>query len=116
MDAFATNISKKWQAQPTCSVKINNQTDASINNRSRNTYVTESEIISESPMMDDFEKDDPDDHSNNIIEGAARSKVSRSSMGSESMGLSSVTNTFSNSSLVTIVLMLALNRICIISS
>ena len=78
---------------------------------SRNSYVTESEIIGESPMMDDFEKEDSDDHSNNIIEGAARSKVSRSSMGSESMGLSSVTKNFSESSLVTLVLLLALNQV-----
>ena len=98
------------RAEPTCSF-AQNQIRKSDENSSRNSYVTESEIIGESPMMDDFEKDDSDDHSNNIIEGAARSKVSRSSMGSESMGLSSVSKTSSASLLVTLVSLLALNHV-----
>lgn len=63
-------------------------------------------------MMDDV--NDLDDHSNNIIEGAARSKVSRSSMGSESMSLSRVSRNIS--SLVTIVSMLSIFLLKSISS
>lgn len=107
MDAYALNINKKWQVDSFCSFAQNQSiVENSTKNSFKNSLVIESEIIGDSPMMDDFQKEDSDDDSNNIIEGAARSKVSRSSMGSESMGLSCVPKTFKKSSLVTLVLLL----------
>ncbi|XP_055619095.1 MOXD1 homolog 2-like [Toxorhynchites rutilus septentrionalis] len=90
LDGFAPNITKSYKLTKSCSFKRppagitagGSPNVANVYFQNRNRYVTESETNVDVPLTEDDELDD-----NNVIEGAARSKVSRSSA-TESMGLS----------------------------
>lgn len=81
IDAYSPNITRLWKLPATCSFAYNTNNNNNHLPNSRNHYVTESDLNIDKPFIDDYD--------NNIIEGAARSKVSRSSA-TESMGLSGV--------------------------
>ncbi|XP_038111904.1 MOXD1 homolog 2 [Culex quinquefasciatus] len=97
LDGFAPNITKSYKLPKSCSFRNKNSggkhggpnlANVYFQN-SRNRYVTESESsVGQSGLSDsDLDPDQLDGGlDNNVIEGAARSKVSRSSA-TESMGL-----------------------------
>lgn len=68
MDAYASNLTRIWRPTPTCGVASSTGAANSVNR-----YVTERE--SNAPSWTLLDEDD----SNNVIEGAARSKSIRSS-------------------------------------
>ncbi|XP_053685805.1 MOXD1 homolog 2-like [Sabethes cyaneus] len=89
LDGYAPNITKSYKLTKSCSfvrpvpgTGTGGPSVANVYFQNRNRYVTESETNVDLPLVEDDELDD-----NNVIEGAARSKVSRSSA-TESMGLS----------------------------
>ncbi|XP_058462666.1 MOXD1 homolog 2-like [Malaya genurostris] len=89
LDGYAPNITKTYKLAKSCSFNRSPVGTASgglnvanVYFQNRNRYVTESEANVDLPQVEDDELDD-----NNVIEGAARSKVSRSSA-TETMGLS----------------------------
>uniref|UniRef100_A0A182T4F5 Uncharacterized protein n=1 Tax=Anopheles maculatus TaxID=74869 RepID=A0A182T4F5_9DIPT len=85
LEGFAPNITKSYKLIRSCSF-VGSTNVANVFFHNRNRYVTESETSVDLAGIDhDGDEDDID--SNNVIEGAARSKVSRSSV-TESMGLS----------------------------
>ncbi|XP_049544997.1 MOXD1 homolog 2-like [Anopheles darlingi] len=89
LEGFAPNITKSYKIFRSCSF-VGSTNVANVFYQNRNRYVTESEANAEVPLEGNgLEPDDSDDDvdSNNVIEGAARSKVYRSSV-TESMGLS----------------------------
>lgn len=89
IDGYAPNITKTWRQTKTCSFRESSGfIPAAIPNTKNRVFV---------PDMDDNIVDGitiTEADESNIIEGAARSKVSRSSATSESMGFSG-TSTFS---------------------
>uniref|UniRef100_A0A182FBG8 Uncharacterized protein n=1 Tax=Anopheles albimanus TaxID=7167 RepID=A0A182FBG8_ANOAL len=91
LEGFAPNITKSYKIFRSCSF-VGSTNVANVFYQNRNRYVTESEANAGAPLegngleQDDGGSDDDVD-SNNVIEGAARSKVYRSSV-TESMGLS----------------------------
>ncbi|XP_049295208.1 MOXD1 homolog 2-like [Anopheles funestus] len=91
LEGFAPNITKSYKLIRSCSF-VGSTNVANVFFQNRNRYVTESETNVDLTGVDG-DDDDDDIDSNNVIEGAARSKVSRSSV-TESMGLSDGTATF----------------------
>ncbi|XP_053668366.1 MOXD1 homolog 2-like [Anopheles marshallii] len=89
LEGFAPNITKSYKLIRSCSF-VGSTNVANVFFQNRNRYVTESETNVDLTGVDG---DDDDIDSNNVIEGAARSKVSRSSV-TESMGLSGGPATF----------------------
>ncbi|XP_055600153.1 MOXD1 homolog 2-like, partial [Uranotaenia lowii] len=108
LEGFSPNITKSYKVQKTCSFnRLGNVPRVGPNSsnmyfHNRNRYVTESETSVDVPALGNGDGDDDDGggigigigddndvelEDNNVIEGAARSKVSRSSA-TESMGLS----------------------------
>ncbi|XP_050094650.1 MOXD1 homolog 2-like [Anopheles aquasalis] len=95
LEGFAPNITKSYKIFRSCSF-VGSTNVANVFYQNRNRYVTESEANAEVPLEGNgLEPDDGDDDvdSNNVIEGAARSKVYRSSV-TESMGLSAASPAF----------------------
>lgn len=91
IDGYAPNITKIWKQQKSCSFR---EPGSQIPNTKNRLYVTETDIN----IVDGITITELDE--NNIIEGAARSKVSRSSAASELLLLSlSGTSPFSSISL-----------------
>ncbi|XP_058125969.1 MOXD1 homolog 2-like [Anopheles ziemanni] len=88
LEGFAPNITKSYKIIRSCSFVGSTNVANVVVMQNRNRYVTEPETGVELPLdIGDGDDDDDDIDSNNVIEGAARSKVSRSSV-TESMGLS----------------------------
>lgn len=94
LDGYAPNITKAFKQQKTCSFRDASSSSSRIPNTNSRFHVTDTDIN----IVDGITITELDE--NNIIEGAARSKVSRSSANSEMLllGLSG-TSPFSSISL-----------------
>ncbi|XP_058831932.1 MOXD1 homolog 2-like [Topomyia yanbarensis] len=75
IDAYAPNLTRIWRPTPTCGVSANGGSSTGGGFNSVNRFVTERETSVPSWTLLD------EDESNNVIEGAARSKSIRSSSG-----------------------------------
>lgn len=98
------NITKRYRPpESTCNRNNNNNDDTSVSNDSNDINNHLNEYTSTYPIDEDDQE--------NIIEGAARSKVSRSSTEFEKLGLSSVCSTFNNQSILLALLLMLITKL-----